>query len=80
MDNRWAIPYNQHLTLKYNCHINVEVCASIKSVKYLFKYVYKGHDCANIELKENTMNWSGMRLRLTWTPGTFLPLRLFGDC
>src|SRR5208282_4065787 len=37
---------------KYNCHINTEVCASIKSIKYLFKYVYKGHDCANIEFRE----------------------------
>ncbi|GJS37584.1 hypothetical protein Tco_0535966 [Tanacetum coccineum] len=25
-------------------HINVEVCSSIKSVNYVFKYVYKGHD------------------------------------
>jgi hypothetical protein len=25
---------------------------SIKSVKYLFKYVYKEHDCANIEFRE----------------------------
>ena len=22
----------------------------MKSVKYLFKYVYKGHDCANMEM------------------------------
>ena len=28
----------------YNCHINVEACSSITSVKYVFKYVYKGHD------------------------------------
>ena len=34
-----------------NAHINVEVCSSIKSVKYIFKYVHKGHDCANIELR-----------------------------
>jgi hypothetical protein len=28
----------------FNAHINVEVSASILSVKYLFKYVYKGPD------------------------------------
>jgi hypothetical protein len=28
------------------CHINVEVCSSITAVKYLYKYVYKGHDRA----------------------------------
>ncbi|XP_066384734.1 uncharacterized protein [Miscanthus floridulus] len=34
----------------YNCHINVEACASIKAVKYLFKYVYKGHDQASFSV------------------------------
>jgi hypothetical protein len=33
--------------MKYNCHINIEVCSSIKAVKYLFKYIYKGHDRAS---------------------------------
>jgi hypothetical protein len=28
----------------FNTHINVEVSADIRSVKYLFKYVYKGPD------------------------------------
>lgn len=54
IDNRWIVPYNPSLSLKYNCHLNVEVCASIKSVKYLFKYVYKGHDCANVTIREET--------------------------
>jgi hypothetical protein len=32
--------------MRYQCHINVEVCSSITVVKYLYKYVYKGHDHA----------------------------------
>jgi hypothetical protein len=32
--------------MRYQCHINVEVCSSITPVKYLYKYVYKGHDRA----------------------------------
>ena len=42
--NQWVAPYNPYLSLKYDAHVNVEVCGSVKSVKYLFKYVYKGHD------------------------------------
>ena len=36
----------------FNCHINVEACGSIKSVKYLLKYIYKGHDRASIAVRE----------------------------
>jgi hypothetical protein len=41
--------------MRYNCHINVEIYCSIKSVKYLYKYIYKGHDRASysVEPKEN---------------------------
>ena len=45
-DNQWVVPYNRVLLMRYKCHINVECCASIKSVKYIHKYIYKGHDCA----------------------------------
>jgi hypothetical protein len=31
----------------YNFHINVEICSSIKAVKYLYKYIYKGPDGAS---------------------------------
>jgi hypothetical protein len=44
------VPYNPFLSKKYNAHINVEVCSSISAVKYLYKYVYKGHDRALAEL------------------------------
>ncbi|XP_021762956.1 uncharacterized protein LOC110727683 [Chenopodium quinoa] len=44
LDNRWVVPYNPYLTSLFDCHLNVEVCSTIKAVKYLYKYVYKGHD------------------------------------
>jgi len=46
------VPYNPWLSKKYQAHINVEACMSIKSVKYLYKYVYKGHDAANVLINE----------------------------
>lgn len=52
IDNSWVVPYNKWLLLKYNAHINIEIITSIKSVKYLFKYVHKGYSCANIEIHQ----------------------------
>uniref|UniRef100_A0A2S2QZL5 Uncharacterized protein n=1 Tax=Sipha flava TaxID=143950 RepID=A0A2S2QZL5_9HEMI len=34
--NDSVVPYNPYLLLKYNAHINVEVCSTVKSVKYLY--------------------------------------------
>jgi hypothetical protein len=36
--------------------MNVEVCSSIKAVKYLFKYLYKGHEKASISINEADKN------------------------
>ena len=46
-----VVPYNKFLLKKYVCHINVEYCASIQSVKYLFDYLNKGSDRAFCEVK-----------------------------
>lgn len=35
------MPYNPYFLNKYGIHIKVEVCGSIKSGFYLYKYVYK---------------------------------------
>ena len=44
------VPYNPYLSKKYKCHINVEYCATIRAVKYLYKYGCKGHDRAALAL------------------------------
>lgn len=50
-DNRCVVPYNPHLLLRYNCHLNVEVCSSIKACKYIFKYIMKGNPVAMLKIR-----------------------------
>ncbi len=50
LDNRYVVPYNRFLLLKYGCHINVEVCTSMSAIKYIYKYIYKGYDSARLSM------------------------------
>jgi len=61
IDNRWVVPYNPFLSLKYNAHINVEICSSHKSIKYIVKYVHKGHDCATVKMEGIDYNWDEVK-------------------
>ena len=47
-DNSLVVPYNPSLSLRYNCHINVEKCCSVLGAKYVFKYTTKGPDRAMV--------------------------------
>ena len=55
VDNRWIVLYNTWLLKKFDAHtkkcINVEICSSVKPIRYIFKYVYRGHNCASLELR-----------------------------
>lgn len=53
VSNEFVVPHNPYLLAKYDAHINVEVCSTVKSVQYLYKYIFKGHDAATMEL------WNG---------------------
>ena len=53
IDNYWIIPYSLYLTAKYCAYINVEICTSIKSIKYIHKYIYKGSDCTTLQLMDS---------------------------
>ena len=55
IDNSSVVPYNRVIILKYNAHINIEICSSHGGVKYLFKYIHKGSDRVMIETADGTM-------------------------
>ena len=56
IDNRWIVPYNKLLLRSMNCHCNVELCMSIKSIKYVLKYVHKGCDQAMFALQSSQVD------------------------
>lgn len=50
LDNRWVVPYNAWLLKKFRAHINVEVCSSVKAIRYIYKYIHKGNTGADMEM------------------------------
>nr|XP_053602892.1 uncharacterized protein LOC128670900 [Plodia interpunctella] len=46
VDNSWVVPYSPILSKMFNAHINVEVCSSVRAIKYICKYINKGSDQA----------------------------------
>jgi hypothetical protein len=53
LSNEWVVPYNPVLSRSFNAHINVEMCNSVKSIKYICKYVNKGSDQAAFALQND---------------------------
>ena len=51
LDNRWVVPHVRALANRYNCHINVEYCASIAAIKYLHEYIYSKKKCFSNALR-----------------------------
>lgn len=43
-DNRFVVPYCPELLREFRSHLNVEVCATVKAIKYVVKYLMKGSD------------------------------------
>jgi hypothetical protein len=67
LDNRWIIPFNPSLLMLYNCHINVKIYSSIKAMKYLYKYIYKGPDGASYSVNKSD---NGIKLSLMILSGS----------
>nr|XP_027126011.1 uncharacterized protein LOC113742372 [Coffea arabica] len=56
LDNTWVVPHNAYLLAKFNCHINVEICSTIQAVKYIYKYICKGHDRISFHINSDNPN------------------------
>ena len=56
LDNRWVVAHVRALAKPYNCHINVEYCASIAAIKYLHEYIYNGFDRGDAVMRDNANN------------------------
>ena len=51
IDNGWVVPYSPFLLRAFNCHINVEMCNGVRSIKYICKYINKGSDMATFAMR-----------------------------
>ncbi|XP_064215709.1 uncharacterized protein LOC107398926 [Tribolium castaneum] len=60
IDNRRIVPYNKYLSGYYDCHINVECCGSIYTIKYLHKYVEKSADYITVQAQHQQPNEDGV--------------------
>ncbi|XP_012846845.1 PREDICTED: uncharacterized protein LOC105966812 [Erythranthe guttata] len=63
LDNGFIVPYNRILLSKYRSHINIELCNQNKSIKYMFKYVNKGHDRVMATFYETRNTDGGAEIR-----------------
>ncbi|XP_046434513.1 uncharacterized protein LOC124186674 [Neodiprion fabricii] len=59
VDNSMVVPHNPYLLAKYDCHMNVEYCTSIMAIKYVFKYIHKGHDRARVQITDSNSESDG---------------------
>ena len=82
IDNSMVVRYNFYLLRKYKGHINIEVCSTLMSVKYLYKYLTKGNDTATFELLLLTVSIKHslitMKSNSLSTPATSRLLKLCG--
>ncbi|KAF7685569.1 ATP-dependent DNA helicase PIF1, partial [Cucumispora dikerogammari] len=53
-NNSFVVPYNRELCKIYSSHINVELCSSLGTIKYLNKYITKGMEAQNQPVGQGT--------------------------
>ncbi|CAN1254550.1 ATP-dependent DNA helicase PIF1 [Linum perenne] len=66
LDNRYVVPYNRSLLVKYQAHMNIELCHKGRLIKYLFKYVTKGPDRSSVVADSLTRRSAGCTTLTEW--------------
>lgn len=80
INNSWIVPYNPYLLKKFGCHMNVEICSDIKAVKYIYKYICKGHDKIAFSVNNNDTNIEIDEIKEYHSARWVSPRRLHGVC
>ncbi|KAJ4806202.1 hypothetical protein LUZ62_018768 [Rhynchospora pubera] len=80
LDNRHVVPHNIKMLIKYDAHINVERCHSSSTVKYLFKYISKGHDRAMVTIQRGPVSVSTTSSQQETAQTTMDEIRYYLDC
>ncbi|XP_013773989.1 uncharacterized protein LOC106458967 [Limulus polyphemus] len=57
INKQWLVPYNPYMSHQFNCHMNVELCMSVKAIRYVLKYVHWRCD-KNVFALQNSENQS----------------------
>ena len=50
--NQWVVPFNPWLLRQFTCHLNIEICSSVKAIQYILKYCSKGEDRAMFSVED----------------------------
>ena len=62
VSDNWVVPHNKYLLMRYQCHINIEVCAHFRCFKYVYKYTFKPPDHTAVTIDEIDAHLSGRLL------------------
>ncbi|XP_052833109.1 dynactin subunit 2-A [Octopus bimaculoides] len=55
INNKWVVPYNETLLRAFKCHCNVEIVASVKSVKYATSFFFCSCYCCQEEIHSDAI-------------------------
>ena len=72
IDNKWVVPYCPLLSKAFSAHINVEFCNSVKAIKYICKYIYKGSDQAIFTVSSNNQQQAPINEVDTYISGRYI--------
>lgn len=54
--NGWVVPYNQTLSRRFQCFLNIKLCISrVEGINYFFRYICKERYIVAVELRNNKL-------------------------